>query len=159
VSNVKVLTAMPDVHTTTQTSTTSDAPALNCRVLLAEDALDNQRLVSFLLRKAGAQVELAETGVQARDAAREAFVKGRPFAVVLMDVEMPEMDGLTATRELRATGYTLPIVALTARALASEQEKARQAGCDDYLTKPVNKQQLIATVAKFAAGTQVRKAA
>ncbi|MFN5944309.1 MAG: ATP-binding protein [Phycisphaerae bacterium] len=159
VTHVTTLTAMPDVNTNAQTSSTSDAPALHCRVLLAEDAVDNQRLMSFLLRKAGAQVELAETGVQARDAAREAFVKGRPFAVVLMDVEMPEMDGLTATRELRATGYTLPIVALTAHALASEQEKARQAGCDDYLTKPVNKQQLIATVAKFAAGTRVRKAA
>ncbi|HLP85131.1 MAG TPA: ATP-binding protein, partial [Phycisphaerales bacterium] len=158
-ANIPMLTTLPDANAAKASASTSDAPALNCRVLLAEDAVDNQRLVSFLLRKAGAQVEIAETGVQARDFARDAFVKGKPFAVVLMDMEMPEMDGLTATRELRATGYKLPIVALTAHALASEQEKAKAAGCDDYLTKPVNKQQLIATVAKFAAAQQTRKAA
>lgn len=154
-----MLHAMPDARAIAKAGAAGEAPSLNCRVLLAEDAPDNQRLVSFLLRKAGAQVEMAETGIQARDAARGALAKGEPFAVVLMDMEMPEMDGLTATRELRSGGYTLPIVALTAHALASEQEKARAAGCDDYLTKPVNKQQLIATVAKYAAGMQVRKAA
>ncbi len=159
ISQATMLHEMPDTRAVAKSSAGGEAATLKCRVLLAEDAPDNQRLVSFLLRKAGAQVEMAETGIQARDAARAALAKGEPFAVVLMDMQMPEMDGLTATRELRSGGYTLPIVALTAHALASEQEKARAAGCDDYLTKPVNKQQLIATVARYAVTTQVRKAA
>jgi signal transduction histidine kinase/ActR/RegA family two-component response regulator len=159
-SNVAMLTQMPARGSAGNASGSQSKVSLDCKVLLAEDAVDNQRLVSFLLRKAGARVEIAETGLQARDFAREALAKGEPFAIVLMDMEMPEMDGLTATRELRAGGYTLPIVALTAHALASEFDKAKTAGCDDYLTKPVDKVKLVATVAKFAAQTlPFRKAA
>jgi signal transduction histidine kinase/ActR/RegA family two-component response regulator len=159
--NVLMLTSLA-APSQEQTGAVASATRLACRVLLAEDSPDNQRLVSFLLRKVGATVELAENGVQARDLAREALAKGEPFAVVLMDMEMPEMDGLTATRELRTGGYALPIVALTAHALASEHDKARDAGCDDILTKPVDKAKLIATAAKYAAAAatpSVRKAA
>jgi len=120
-----------------------------CRVLLAEDGKDNQRLISFLLQKAGAEVVLAENGQIALDAVREARDQGNPFDVVLMDIQMPVMDGHEATRALRSEGYARPIVALTAHAMATDRQKCLDAGCDDYMTKPVDRKKLIAIVAKY----------
>ena len=121
---------------------------LNCPVLLAEDGPDNQRLIAFLLKKAGAQVTLADNGQEAHDQALAAAVAGKPFAVILMDMQMPVLDGYEATRRLRAAGYAGTIIALTANAMAGDEEECRRAGCDDYLAKPIDGKRLCATIAR-----------
>ena len=123
---------------------------LNCRVLLAEDGPDNQQLISFVLEKAGAKVAVAGNGRIAVDLALAAKNEGDPYDVILMDMQMPVMDGYDATAKLREEGYSDPIVALTAHTMSTDREKCLAAGCDDYAPKPIQRGKLIATVAKYA---------
>ena len=133
------------------------APALvpSCRVLLAEDGTDNQVLVKAFLTKAGAAVKVVTDGEQAVREASAAAEAGEPYDVVLMDMQMPVMDGYTATSTLRQAGYTGAIVALTAHAMAGDRERCESVGCDDYLSKPVDRAQLTATVARFTDATWI----
>jgi len=124
--------------------------ALDARVLLVEDGPDNQRLISFLLRKAGAEVALADNGQVGMNMALEAKDEGKPFDVILMDMQMPVMDGYEATRRLRTEGYAGPIIALTAHAMANDRTKCLETGCDDFATKPINRTQLIEIVREYA---------
>lgn len=121
---------------------------LDCRVLLAEDGPDNQRLIALLLRKAGAEVTTAENGQVALQLATAAVQAASPYDVILMDMQMPVVDGYEATRRLRAQGYHGPIVALTAHAMFDDRQKCLNAGCNDYITKPVDRDVLLATVLK-----------
>lgn len=116
---------------------------LSGRILLAEDGPDNQRLISFILRKAGAEVDIAENGLVALDMVERSLVEKRPYALILMDMQMPRMDGRTATRELRVRGVTIPIAALTAHAMDSERERCIECGCDDFAAKPIERAKLI----------------
>lgn len=119
---------------------------LHGRILLAEDGLDNQRLISFHLRKAGATVEIASNGRIAFDMLQ---APGAAYDLLLTDMQMPEMDGYTLARKLRASGIRIPIVALTAHAMAEDRSKCTEAGCDDYATKPIDKQMLLTTCARW----------
>lgn len=137
-------------------STTPESMRLPpCRLLLVEDGLDNQRLIAHLLRKAGAEVELADNGRIGVEKARRAVSEGHPHDLILMDMQMPEMDGYEATRVLRSEGYTRPIVAVTAHAMTADREKCLAAGCNDYATKPVERKRLIEMVMRQVAAEAV----
>jgi CheY-like chemotaxis protein/HPt (histidine-containing phosphotransfer) domain-containing protein len=112
------------------------------RILLVEDGIDNQQLISLHLRKAGATVSIADNGRIGVEMA-----SAQPFDLILMDMQMPEMDGYTAATTLRAKGMALPIIALTAHAMTEDRAKCLAAGCSDYLSKPVPKELLLRTVA------------
>ena len=115
------------------------------RVLLAEDGFDNRQLIGIMLRNAGAEVEIAEDGRQAVDKAQAGS-----FDLILMDINMPVMDGYEATRLLRSQGYERPILALTANAMAEDTARCLQAGCNDHLTKPIDRLRLIRAVGCYA---------
>ncbi len=119
------------------------------RVLLAEDGIDNQRLFTRVLHLAGAEVVVAENGEEAVAKAHEADSAGTPFDVILMDMQMPLLDGYSATGRLRGAGYQRPIIALTAHALADDRQRCLTAGCDDYLAKPVQFDRLVETVKRY----------
>jgi signal transduction histidine kinase len=123
---------------------------LNRRVLLAEDGVDNQRLVSFVLKKAGAHISIVENGLAAVELALKARDSGQSFDVILMDIQMPVMDGYTATGKLRAVGYDGPIIGLTAHTMNGDREKCIAAGCDDYATKPIDRAKLVALIAELS---------
>lgn len=109
---------------------------LNLNILVAEDGPDNQRLIKFLLDKLGCRVTLVENGQQALDTLQQ---EPNAFDAVLMDMQMPVMDGYTATEHLRAAGHTLPIIAVTAHALAGDRQVCLDVGCSDYLAKPLSR--------------------
>jgi CheY-like chemotaxis protein len=121
------------------------------RILLAEDGLDNQRLISFILKKAGATVDVAGDGQIALEMLDKANESNMPYDLLLTDMQMPVMDGYMLTRTLRAQGTKTPILALTAHALAEDRQKCLEAGCDDYLRKPIDKPALLSVCAKWLA--------
>jgi CheY-like chemotaxis protein len=118
-------------------------------LLLAEDGLDNQRLIRCLLERAGATVETVDNGRKACDRVLKSSPDDRAYDVILMDMQMPEMDGYEATTFLRSSGYGAPILALTAHSMADDRQKCIAAGCDDYVSKPIDRHLLFATIAKY----------
>jgi PAS domain S-box-containing protein len=124
---------------------------VQARVLLAEDGPDNQRLIATVLRKAGMQVSVAENGARALELALAAVAEHAPFDLVLMDMQMPVMDGYEATKKLRQAGYEGPVVALTAHAMGNDRQKCLAAGCDDYATKPIRRHELLALIERCIA--------
>lgn len=117
------------------------------RILMAEDNPINQRVGKLILQKAGFQIDLASDGNEALEAHRK-----NPYDLILMDCQMPTMDGFEASRQIRLLGHRQPvIVAVTANALVGERERCLNAGMDDYLSKPFQADQLIAVVKKWVA--------
>jgi signal transduction histidine kinase/CheY-like chemotaxis protein len=125
-----------------------DVLGLNLRhlnLLVVDDSIDNQILIQHYLRPTGARISVANNGLEAVNRATQ-----DSFDLILMDIQMPVMDGFRALTELRAQGFAKPIVAITAHALKEEQERAFKAGFNDYLTKPISKSQLVTVLQKAA---------
>jgi len=118
---------------------------MGSKILLVEDNPQNRYLVTFLLEKNGYQVVIAEDGEQALSVVEE-----EPD-LILMDVQLPKMDGYEATRRIKADARfkDIPIVALTAHSMKGDRGKALAAGCDDYITKPVDAEGLLARLAEL----------
>jgi signal transduction histidine kinase/CheY-like chemotaxis protein/HPt (histidine-containing phosphotransfer) domain-containing protein len=116
-------------------------------ILLAEDGVDNQRLIATILRQAGATVDVVGDGEAAVEAALRAR-DGDLYHVILMDMEMPKLDGYGAAARLRAAGYRLPIIALTAHAMDAHRERTLASGCDDHLVKPLDRKALLEAIRK-----------
>lgn len=111
------------------------------KLLIAEDVEKNQFLIKKILSQAGATIDLVSNGVEAIDRATHNI-----YDLILMDIQMPELDGREATRILRDSGYKKPIIALTAHAMVEERKMNIQAGCNDYLTKPIDVNKLVHTI-------------
>ena len=116
------------------------------RILLTEDNAVNQKVALIHLRKFGFSADVAENGKEAVEA-----VKKGCYDLVLMDIQMPEMDGHEATRTIRRTGFDLPIIAMTANAMKGDRELCLEAGMNDYLAKPVNPKELLAKIEQWSA--------
>jgi PAS domain S-box-containing protein len=113
-------------------------------ILVVDDVKDNQDLLRFYLEGAGARVDVASDGQEAINKATH-----RNYEVILMDIQMPLVDGIKATKRLRASGYKRPILALTAHAMKEEVTRSIDAGCDEHLTKPVTRDKLISAVCRY----------
>ena len=124
---------------------TQELAGLN--VLVVDDGDTNRKLIRLLLERSGARVQQAENGQIAIDLAERT-----PFDLIFMDMQMPVMDGYTATRVLRERGFTAPIIALTAHAMKGSREQCELAGCSGYLSKPINPDQLFQALAEQAVG-------
>ena len=128
----------------------SAKPLSGLRILLAEDGPDNQRLISHILQKAGAIVEIAENGqVAISKLTRDGTIDGellrpQPFNLIVSDIQMPEIDGYSLAKILVAKGSRLPIIALTAHAMSDELQKCLNVGFDAYASKPIDSKSLIA---------------
>jgi len=121
-----------------------EQPGFSGRVLVAEDEPSNQMLIKSLLKRLGLQVTIAEDGNQAM----QKIISGQ-FDLIFMDMMMPRMNGYEATKALRKQGITTPIVALTANAMKGDDKKCLDAGCDDYLSKPLDHRELFKTLDKY----------
>lgn len=140
----------PSAHSSsnaTLATSTTQTVSTGQRILVVEDNLVNQKLIGTILRKSGYQVEIAENGADALKKVAE-----ERFALVFMDIQMPVMGGLEATRSIRAeeNGVNrLPIIALTAHAFPEDRELCFEAGVDEYLTKPIDRSKLLETIKRF----------
>ncbi|MFT6991932.1 MAG: PAS domain S-box-containing protein [Paraglaciecola sp.] len=140
-------TAEADDIETPQELKPFELPSFDTRILLVEDNPANQRVIRAILRKVGLQVDLASNGQEAVEA-----VNTLPYDIVLMDISMPLMDGMEATRTIRKMGginSQIPIVALTAHALKGDRERFIAIGMNDYLTKPLDKNAALSCIHRW----------
>jgi len=150
--------ALPALPTPSLTSVAATHVQLAGRVLVADDSPDSRLLIKRYLSVSGLDVTTVKNGAEAIAAVKAAALTSTPFNVVLMDMQMPEVDGYTATARLRADGFVdLPIIAFTAHALESERHRCRSAGCDDFITKPIDRLLLLSKVAHHIAGAPVAR--
>ncbi|RYZ70641.1 MAG: response regulator [Proteobacteria bacterium] len=118
-----------------------DPELTGARILVVEDSPDNRLLIKVVLSRHGAKIVFANDGIEGVEKAL-----ADRYDVVIMDVQMPRMDGYEAVRELRSRGYDRPIIALTAHAMKEEREKCMNVGFSEFLSKPINQESLISTV-------------
>jgi signal transduction histidine kinase/ActR/RegA family two-component response regulator len=123
---------------------------ISCPILIVEDNLINQKVVSALLRSFGVPFEISDDGLEAVD-----MCSRRQYSAVLMDCQMPQMDGFEATRRIRETGFSMPIIALTAATSEVERKLALESGMDDFLSKPVTRKDLLATLIHWVSSQDV----
>ena len=144
-----IVTAPPAMAPTFQEGNADVPPGL--RILLAEDGPDNRRLIGHLLGRLGAHVVAVENGEEAVKAVQKCG--NRPFDLVILDMQMPILDGYEAARQLRNAGNEVPILALTANAMPGDRMVCLEAGCNDYLSKPVRRDELASSIARLVSTT------
>jgi CheY-like chemotaxis protein len=132
------------VTQTKQTQSETTIPALQGKILLAEDNPDNQALISIHVKKTGADLTIVENGQQAVDAALNEY-----FDLILMDMQMPIMGGIEAIKKLRDNHYKTPIATLTANAMKEDIQESKQAGADEFLTKPIDRKIFYDVLSKY----------
>lgn len=115
------------------------------KILIAEDEETNYLFVEAILEDTKAELIWAKNGVDALDL----FYKNSDIDLILMDIKMPEMDGLSVTQKIRQINKEIPIIAQTAYAMSEDKNKCINAGCNDYLTKPINHRILLSTIDKY----------
>jgi CheY-like chemotaxis protein len=137
-----------------RTSSEVMRPLAGMRLLLVEDNAINQEVAEALLSGQGAAVDIAENGLRGVEAVQAAMAAGKPYHAVLMDMQMPVMDGLTATREIRGRvgAAALPIIAMTANAMASDRAACLEAGMNDHVGKPFDLDRLVAILLQWTRG-------
>lgn len=135
--------SMPVAAESDKSSATETGKLEGRRVLVVEDSSDNQLLVNLFLARRGMNVDFANNGEEGYKAALNS-----DYDLILMDMQMPVMDGYLATKQLREKGYRKPIIALTAHAMKDDRDRCMKAGCDDYLTKPIDSAVLYSTLAR-----------
>ena len=147
---------VPDVPVVETQSLPDESNVLEgTRVLLAEDSKDNQLIVSFFLKNSGAIVDVVADGQQAVDAVLRN--ENQTYDAILMDMQMPVLDGYAAVKHLRQANVTIPIIALTAHALKGDRKKCIDVGCDEYLAKPIDRAELIRLIAKLQSAANLNE--
>lgn len=147
----------PKIERLTRSQVQKSNRQLDCTALVVDDRREVLFLAQRFIEEAGGTVSTACDGQQAVELVNQAKGEGKSFDIIVMDMEMPVLDGFQATEHLRQSGYDGPIVALTAHAIEGYAEKCRACGCDDYITKPISRELLIETVARYTSGTALRR--
>lgn len=143
-NNELVYEAPTKDRTSIENKTRNRRKTLKGNVLLAEDNINNQQLISLYVTRTKANINIVSDGIQAIESAMN-----NDYDLILMDMQMPNMDGLEATKILRQKGYTKPISALTANAMQQDINQCFDAGCDDFLSKPINVKEFNALLEKY----------
>ena len=151
VAGAAMVNGLEVVQASSSTELKPSSVKLNGKILLAEDGIDNQRLIAFHLRKAGAVVDIADNGLIALKMIDQAISDQSPYQLLLTDMQMPEMDGYVLAQTLRSRHSDLPVVALTAHAMAEDRDKCLKAGCNDYTSKPIEKATLLQVCQRWMA--------
>ncbi|HRA88067.1 MAG TPA: response regulator, partial [Planctomycetaceae bacterium] len=123
------------------------SPRLSGRILVVDDRRDMRFVAQHMIEDAGGTVEVASNGLEAIRKIEQAAATGKAFDLIAMDMQMPVLDGYEATRRLRASGYTKPIVAVTAHAMEGDRQLCVDAGCTDYISKPLDQVKFLALLA------------
>lgn len=144
--NVKLIKALSILESKEAAFTEQySLPNKKLKILLVEDSLENQRLIKVFLSAIDAEIDIAENGQEGIT-----YALSKDYDLIFMDIMMPVMDGLSATKKLRDSGYSKPIVALTAHAIRQEVERCLDAGCNAHLSKPVSQNDLLKTVELYS---------
>ncbi|WP_459557770.1 PAS domain S-box protein [Lacunimicrobium album] len=134
-----------------------DEPPTDCRILVAEDSKPIQFMLAQMLKRVSTKVMIVERGDLAVEEAVAANERGEPYDIILMDMQMPVMDGYEATQELRSRSIQIPIIALTAGAMTGDREKCISAGCTDYLSKPIVLDKLIELIRGYCSNDRLTR--
>jgi two-component system, chemotaxis family, CheB/CheR fusion protein len=137
----------------------ADLRTLCCRVLVVDDRRDMRYLAQHMLEEAGARVSPAADGQEALDRVEAAEANGDPFDIVVLDMQMPVLDGYAAAKALRERGFDRPIIALTANAMRKDERRCLQSGCDDYLSKPLSRATLVNTIGYYTSDVSLAELA
>ncbi len=140
----------PSLSTVAETTKNSKQEyQLQCRVLIVDDQRDVRHLTNLFLQRAGVETEFAEDGIQAVELIEKQLTDGSPVDLILLDMQMPRLDGYQTAARLREIGFRQPIIALTADAMHGDMSRCLELGCDDYLSKPIDSSELLEKVACY----------